>query len=318
MKRFGATVAAAVLLAAALVNAQGDNAPRQGAILRGAAQTNQNKWNAKGPWAATERSAPVELQKKEPFKVFDNVHYVGFQTVSSYLVTTSDGLVLIDAGYADTVDTLLDSIRRTGNDPKNITHIFVTHSHTDHAGGAAAMKQATGARVGLSAEDWQEVERQQSGARGRGQFPVPIQRDLVLKDGESIRVGDAAFRFYFTPGHTPGSMSVEFQAQDGARSYRTLIPGGLGLHYQKDWGPTFKKSIEKLKAAGPWDATLGNHPFLGPKDLELVETELKTRGTGPHPGVLGPQRINAFWDAILKVVDEKLIAEPPVPLPATN
>ena len=49
-----------------------------------------------------------------------------------------------------------------------------------------------------------------------------------------------------------------------------------------------------------------------------METELKTRGTGPHPGVLGPQRINAFWDHVLRVVDEKLIAEPPAPLPATN
>ena len=72
-------------------------------------------------------------------------------------MTTSDGLALIDAGYANTVDNLLENIRKTGNDPKNIRYIFVTHSHTDHAGGAAGLKQATGARVGVSAEDWQEV-----------------------------------------------------------------------------------------------------------------------------------------------------------------
>jgi metallo-beta-lactamase class B len=313
------TLATAVLLAT-ISAAQGPGGPPSGAtgVVRGAAQENQNKWNAKGPWGKTERSAPLEAQRKEPFKVFDNVHYVGFQTVSSYLVTTSEGLVLIDSGYATTVDWLLESIRKTGNDPKNIKYIFVTHAHVDHASGAARMKQETGARVGLSAEDWTQVERQQSSPQGQRQFPNAIQRDLVLKDGESVRVGDTTFKFHLTPGHTPGSMSIEFQTRDGNRSYRTLVPGGLGLHYQKDWGPIFKKSIEKLKALGPWDATIGNHPFLGPKDLEIVEAELKTRRGGPHPGVLGPAAITGFFDAILKIVDEKLVAEPPVPLTSTS
>src|SRR5687767_9371641 len=121
-----------------------------GQITRGADQPNQNKWNAKGPWGKTERSAPVEGQRKKPFKLFDNVWYVGFQTVSVYLVSTSDGLVLIDSGYARTVDWLLENIRAAGFDPANVKYIFVTHSHVDHASGAAQMKQVTGARVGLS------------------------------------------------------------------------------------------------------------------------------------------------------------------------
>ena len=73
-------------------------------VTRGAAQPNQNKWNARGPWGKTERSAPMEAQKKAPFKLFDNVYYVGLQTVSAYLVTTSAGLVLIDTGYVQSVD----------------------------------------------------------------------------------------------------------------------------------------------------------------------------------------------------------------------
>ena len=83
--------------------------PAAAQITRGADQPNQNKWNAKGPWGKTERSAPIEAQRKKAFKVFDNVWYVGFQTVSVYLVSTSDGLVLIDAGYAQTVDWLLEN-----------------------------------------------------------------------------------------------------------------------------------------------------------------------------------------------------------------
>lgn len=283
--------------------------PATAQITRGADQPNQNKWNAKGPWGKTERSAPTEAQRKKPFKVFDNVWYVGFQTVSVYLVSTSDGLVLIDAGYAQTVDWLLENIRAAGFDPANVKYIFVTHSHVDHASGAARMKQVTGARVGLSAEDWGAVEEQQNNPRGS--FPVRMQRDLILKDNDSLTVGDTTFKFYFTPGHTVGSTSIEFPVRWMGRSHRALTPGGLGLHYAPDWGPTFKKSIERLRALGPWDVALGNHPFLSPVDLEVVEQQLSSLPGGMHPAIIGPARITAFFDAILTIVDEKLVAEPP-------
>src|ERR671911_773185 len=74
MKRF---LWLAGILAAVLASS-----PAAAQITRGADQPNQNKWNAKGPWGKTERSAPLEAQKKKPFKLFDNVWYVGFQTVS--------------------------------------------------------------------------------------------------------------------------------------------------------------------------------------------------------------------------------------------
>jgi len=111
-------------------------------ITRGADQPNQNKWNAKGPWGKTERSGPLEAQRKDPFKLFDNVHYVGLETVSAFLVTTSAGPVLVDSGYAQTVDWLIDSIRKSGVDPATIEYVFVTHSHLDHAGGGARPKAA--------------------------------------------------------------------------------------------------------------------------------------------------------------------------------
>jgi metallo-beta-lactamase class B len=311
MKRLSLFIGATgLIVSSAIVGAQ---------VTRGAAQPNQNKWSAKAPWGQTERSATIDAQRKDPFKVFDNVYYIGFQAVSSYMVTTSAGLVVIDSGFAQTADWLIDSIRRTGNDPKNVKYVLVTHSHADHYGGAARIKQESGARIGLSAEDWTEVEKQQSTPpRGGGPAPTPIQRDLVLKDGETLKVGDQTFKLYFTPGHTAGATSIEFQAKDGSRSYRTIIPGGLGVQYAPNWGPSFKSSIQKLKKLGPWDVALGNHPFLAPKDLEIVEMELKTRGNGPHPAALGPQKIDAFFDAILKIVDEKLVAEPPTGPPSTQ
>lgn len=285
-------VVAALTVATA---AQGGRGARPEGIIRGADQPNQNPWNAKGPWGKTERSAPISAQKKAPFKIFDNVHYIGLQTVSVFLVNTSAGLVMIDAGYAETADWIAENVRTAGFDPADVEYIFVTHAHPDHVGGAARLKQVTGARVGLSAEDWDTVK---------------MPRDLILKDNDAITVGDTTFKFYFTPGHTVGSTSIEFPVRDGGRTYRALTPGGLGLHYAPQWGPTFKKSMLRLKALGPVDVLLGNHPFLGPRDLEEIEAQLKQRRGGEHPAVIGPAAVTGFFDAILKIVDEKLVAEP--------
>ena len=281
----------------------------QAGIQRGAAQANQNKWNAKRPWGKTERSGPLEAQRKDPFKLFDNVYYVGLQTVSAYLVTTSEGPVLIDAGYAQTADWLVDSIKKAGFDPATIKYVFVTHAHLDHAGGAARIKQLSGARVGLSAEDWEVVERQQANPQQQQNFPK-LARDLVLKDGETVTVGDMPFTFYLTPGHTPGAMSVEFEAIDRGHPYRVIEPGGLGLQYAPEWGPAFKQSIERLKRLGPWDVALGNHPFLGPKDIAEIESELPKRDV-VHAAVVGSAAINRFFDEVLAIVNEKLVVEPP-------
>jgi hypothetical protein len=54
--------------------------------LEGAAQGQPIDWNARAPWGVQDHSEPVELQRKEPFKIFDNVWYVGIQTAAVYLI----------------------------------------------------------------------------------------------------------------------------------------------------------------------------------------------------------------------------------------
>ncbi len=109
----------------------------------------------------TQRRATLDRQGKEPFKLFDNVYSVGFQTVNIFLITTSDGLILIDAGWAETVDTLLDNIRNAGFDPAQIRYLFVTHAASDHYGGAGRIKQLfPGVRIGTASEDWELTEEQ--------------------------------------------------------------------------------------------------------------------------------------------------------------
>lgn len=267
-------------------------------------------WNARAPWSGRPADAAPREQQEPGFQIFDNLYYVGLKRVSSYLLTTSGGLVLIDTGFPNTADFVLDNIRAVGFDPANIKYILITHSHADHYGGAARIQQLSGARVGMSLKDWQVVESAQNGEpRAGSERGLPLRRDLVLKDGGSLRVGDTTLKFYVTPGHTPGATSIEFEARDRGKSYRTLMPGGLGMQFGREWTPTFVQSMERLKQLGPWDVILGNHPFLEPKNLFDIKNELAKRGQGPHPAVLGAAATGKWLDRVIEVAKEKLASE---------
>jgi metallo-beta-lactamase class B len=266
-------------------------------------------WNAQAPWRVWDTPPPNakgdpesrEANKREPIKLFDNVYFVGLHNVAAYVVTTSAGLVLLDASYPDSADYILDNIRKLKLDPTAIRYIFVSHAHGDHSGGAARIQAVSKARVGLSAEDWAVQER---GAQNT------LKRDLVIKDGETITVGDTAFTFYVSPGHTPGSLTTTFYALDGSRKYRVISPGGLGLAFSAEWTPKYIDSLERFKKVGPFDVLLPNHPYMTTGGLFAQAAGIAGRKPGaPHPVLLGPERINAFFDTALAVARRKLAEE---------
>src|SRR5262249_13307933 len=88
------------------------------------------------------RANDVEFQKIEPFKVFDNVYYVGPGYVSVWLLTTPDGNILFDSAQEPYVDYVNGNIRKVGVDPKNIKYIILSHGHLDHFGGASKIQEA--------------------------------------------------------------------------------------------------------------------------------------------------------------------------------
>ncbi len=259
----------------------------------------------------TQRRATLDKQEKEPFKLFDNVYSVGFQTVSVFLITTSDGLVLIDAGWAQTVDSLLDNIRNVGFDPAQIRYLFVTHAASDHYGGAGRIQQLVpGVRIGTSREDWELTEEQlDREGRDQGSVLVPFSRDLVVTDGQELTLGDTTFKFYVLPGRTPGALGIEYPARDQGMTYRAMSTGAYGTYPAPRWAQPFLHSMARLKALGPWDVWLPNHVFMSIPDLADIEEALATRGERPHPAVIDPSRVDAQLDSILNLMRRKMEIE---------
>jgi metallo-beta-lactamase class B len=247
--------------------------------------------------AYRERGDEVEFQKVPPIRMFDNLWYVGPGYVSVYLISTSDGLILIDASEEPHVNHVIDSIGKAGFNPRDIKHILISHGHLDHFGGVAKIQEMSGARVWAVAEDWTLIE--QAGSRpGRGGAPAPRvpRRDMVIKDGDVLTLGNTTLKLYNTPGHTPGVMSAEFTVFDNGRPHKAFFSGGLG---GRNGVPGFEDAVRtstRLSTRTDFEVFLANHGWNPGTDypngsiFERAE-KLKTRRAGdPNPFV-----DNASW-----------------------
>lgn len=192
----------------------------------------------------------LEYQKVPPIKVFDNLFYVGPGEVSVWLIPTTDGLILIDSAQEPLVDHVLDSIRKSGFDPRNIKYILLTHGHLDHFGGAGKIKAASGgtARVAALEEDWTLIEATyKNPGRGNQDRGVALTRDMVLREGQTLTLGKTELKIYKMPGHTPGSASIAFTVYDNGRPHKALVFGGPGQRNGVEGGTQFLESLRRLK-----------------------------------------------------------------------
>jgi metallo-beta-lactamase class B len=146
--------------------------------------------------------------------------YVGTNGLSAILVTSPAGHVLIDGGLPESAPLIMANIRALGFRVEDVKLIVNSHAHFDHAGGLAALQQASGARVisSVPSAAWLRA-----GAAGRDDpqfgtglpFP-PVGAVSTLADGETVRVGPLALTAHLTAGHTPGGTSWSWRSCDDA------------------------------------------------------------------------------------------------------
>jgi len=239
----------------------------------------------------------------EPVKVFDNLYLIGSKQVVVWTITTTDGIVLIDAGGEPGAERLLAGLKQLGLDPGTIRYVLVAHGHSDHFAGAKPLQDRFGARVGMSAADWDFVQPKPGAASSGGDVP---KRDLTLVDGETLTVGDVRITPVLIPGHTPGSMGFIFTVKDGAATHTAALFGGTMLSPSAPLPQVqqYLRSIEHFRdvtrRAGA-DVELLNHPLMD--DLFPRVARLKARRPGDaHPLVVGKDGYQRF----LSVIDESM------------
>jgi len=209
----------------------------------------------------------------EPFRIAGNLYYVGNRDVSSHLIDTGEGLILLDTAFPQTVYLLLESVRRLGFDPDDIRYILHSHAHYDHFGGTRAIVELTGAETFLGADDV-EVLTQRPELSWGPQYDVAFcetfEVDHPQADGDVVTLGDVRIRCVLTPGHTPGAISWMLDVVEDGRTVRVGFHGGPGLNTLSDeylrrydlpvsHRDDYMRSLERLKAE-PVDIFLGIHP----------------------------------------------------------
>ena len=150
-----------------------------------------------------------ELQRVEPFQVFDNLYYIGARWVAAWLLVSDQGLIVFDSLYGDLTDIAIDGIRKLGFDPNDIRYLIVSHAHYDHIGGARRFQDEFNPVVMMTEEDWQMTNE----PAVYRDYPTPI-RHLSVITGGVINLGRTRVTFMQTPGHTPGVLSSFFTVYD--------------------------------------------------------------------------------------------------------
>jgi len=240
-----------------------------------------------------------------PFKIFDNLYYVGIDWVSSYLITTDDGLILIDALYRDYPAHIIQSVKELGFDPKQIKFILCTHGHYDHCEGADTLQKITGARVGMTETDWEIAEGKVK--NDYANVNTRLTRDWVIRDGDSLKLGGTTIKFFITPGHTMGVLSMSFPVRDGSNTYKAFMLGGVGLNFDGvKQTEVYLQSMDRLMKMKNIQVNITNHPDPG-KIFQRARL-LQTRKAGePHPFVAPDDFQN--WLKELKANAEKKLEE---------
>ncbi len=240
------------------------------------------------------------------FEIYKNIYFVGSSRVSVHIVRSKMGLIMLDTGYPDMYDQILNSMADLGLEPEKICAIFHTHGHIDHFGCTLKFKEISGAKTYISAIDNEITNgnRNLSWADELGYpRPEPFNCDVLINDGDVFDFSDVKIRPRLTPGHTEGVLSYFFEMEDKTVA---AMHGGVGMNtLNKDYLTKnglpltlideFLKGLETLKSERV-DLVLGNHP-------QQNSTSQKLEAVNNGKCVLDKNE----WQEFLNIYKEKIL-----------
>jgi metallo-beta-lactamase class B len=210
-----------------------------------------------------------------PHRVIGNIYYVGTRTLSSFLITTPQGHILLNSTYERNVRTIERSVAQLGFRFSDIRVLLGTHAHGDHQEGDALVKELTGAQVMAMQEDVPALEAIRPGGKAH-----PIDRQL--RDGERVTLGDTTLVAHLTAGHTRGCTTWTTAVQEGGRTVNVVFacsyraPANVTPAIESEFNRTFK-----VIRALPCDVPLGDHPA----QYNMAAKHGRVTPGGPNPFV---------------------------------
>ena len=250
---------------------------------------------AQDPHAAFNKPFP-------PFKVMDNIYFVGTEDLGSFLITTPAGHILINSDFETTVPQIRAGMEKLGFKFTDIKILLGSHAHGDHMEADALVKEMTGAQVVVMEQDVPALSRMTPQGK-----PHPM--DRVIHDGEEVKLGGVTLVAHLTPGHTKGCTTWTLKAQDKGKTYNVVILGSIGVNpgyilvNNKDYpqiADDYVRGFKVLRAL-PCDVFLGSHSrFYG-----MPEKYAKLKDGGPNP-FIDPAGYRAHLDLQEKNFKEKL------------
>jgi metallo-beta-lactamase class B len=227
----------------------------------------------------------------KPFRIIGNVYYVGSKDLASYLITTSQGDILINSSLTSSVPLIRKNVEALGFHFTDVKILLISHAHWDHAAGSAEIKRLTGAKYMVMDADVPVVESGgktdfQYGAEAGSRFPA-TKVDRVLHDGDEVKLGGVVLVAHKTPGHTKGCTTWTMKVREDNRAYNVVIVGSPNVNtgyklvgnaaypeIAQDYESTFR-TLQSL----PCDVFLGAHGlYFG---MEAKFARMKPGGVNP-------------------------------------
>ena len=243
---------------------------------------------------------PYSNEPVEPFRIIDNVYYVGRENYTSFLITTPEGHFLLDTMVEETVPNLSENIEQLGFQLEDIKIILQAHAHRDHVGGLAKMKELTGAEVLVMAEDAAVLaDGGKSDFRGDGSVIwEPVRADKTLHDGEQVQLGGVTMVAHLTAGHSKGCTAWSTVAEENGREYNVVFVCSnrvnervplIGNTKYPSIAEDFAGGFETLKSL-PADVFLASHGFMFNMEEKLQRLQ---QGTLANP-FIDPQGFQEY------------------------
>ena len=230
--------------------------------------------------------------KREPFRMIGNIYWVGHSQVGSFLITTPQGHILMDSTNAEEWSWVRDNIEKLGFKLTDVKILLNSHTHEEHMGGTAKLKELTGAKLMVS-----EASASEMAVGGRTDFRedgrqlyTPVKADRILRNGDTVELGGVKMTAYLTPGHAKGATTWTMQVEEDGKKYNAVFLSGMSpagierapiLNSPKypNQKADFELSYQRLKSL-PCDVFL----YARAPTIKLDEKKARLdRGEKPNP-----------------------------------